>query len=157
MENAYKDSVVSRSYLTWPDLSIIIVSKKILLLFFFVLKIKACAKQNNPFYILTFLVSEFINKVFVYQRYFLNTYYSHKYMYKDSQYNVFARTILYTLALTFIIIPFVIWVTYCTIEFAFTFTWNIFFCLIYSSFHIKYFNICVFCFILNIKTFITFI
>ena len=61
----------------------------------------------------------------------------------------FTRTIFFTLAFTVIFIPFFIWITFCTIEFAFTVTWNMFyqrFCFVSSYYHIEHFNIYIFCF-----------
>ena len=57
-----------------------------------------------------------------------------------------SHAILFTLALPCIVIPFLIWVTCCSIEFAFAITWNMFcqsFSFIYSSYYIEYFNIYV--------------
>ena len=65
---------------------------------------------------------------------------------------LFAVTIIFTFTLTcFLILP-LIWITCCTIKFAFAITWNMFchcFSFIFVCFHIKCFNICVFCFFWN--------
>ena len=56
----------------------------------------------------------------------------------------FVSTIIFTFSLTCFIIPFLIWITNCTIEFAFTITLNMSchqFSFIFVCYHIKYFNI----------------
>ena len=59
----------------------------------------------------------------------------------------FACTIFYrffTLKLTLIIIPFLFWITYSTMKFSSTYTWNLFynsFWLIYSFDHIEYIEV----------------
>ena len=65
---------------------------------------------------------------------------------------IFVGTIAFKLALTFIIVPFLIWMSCFAIEFIFTITWNMFyqrFNLIYSWYHTKYSNIYVFLFCLK--------
>ena len=61
----------------------------------------------------------------------------------------FAYAIIFTFPLTCFIIQFLIWITCCTIEFAFTMTWNMFcHCLNFILFyyHIEYSNIYAFFF-----------
>ena len=120
---------------------------------------KTCAKYNNPFYIFLsyhqniltqylcqYLLIRYLWRLQIYctqlnyQQYFWNTYYSHKYMYYDSKYNLFVREIPFSLTLTFAIIPFLIWITCCTIKLVFTITWNLFPNILISFFcyHIKY-------------------
>ena len=65
---------------------------------------------------------------------------------------IFVGTIAFKLALTFIIVLFLIWMSCFAIEFIFTITWNMFyqrFKLIYSWYHTKYSNIYVFLFCLK--------
>ena len=61
--------------------------------------------------------------------------------------------IIFTFTLIRFIIPFLFWITFCTIEFAFAITWNMFcycFSFIVVSYHIiKFFNMYVFCFFWN--------
>ena len=60
----------------------------------------------------------------------------------------FSRIIIFTFTLTCFIIPFLIWITCCTIELAFTVKWNMISC--YFTFfvcsHIKCFKVYDFCF-----------
>ena len=61
----------------------------------------------------------------------------------------FTLMIIFTFTLTCFIIPFFVWITCATIEFAFTITWNMFchcFSFIFVCYQIKCFNIYVFCF-----------
>ena len=61
----------------------------------------------------------------------------------------FAFRIIFTFPLTCFIIPFLFWITRCTIEFTFAITLNMFshcFSFIFIYYHIKYSNICDFCF-----------
>ena len=60
--------------------------------------------------------------------------------------------IIFTFTLACFIIPFLTGIACCSVEFAFTITWNMFFhCLsfIFVCYHIKRFNIYIFCFFWN--------
>ena len=125
--------------------------------------VKAWAKYNNPLCILLYyhqnlLVQIFISTVFVtFADSLFATFILLSHTITESSNTcagiltviLFARMILFTLTLTFAIIPFKIWIACCTIESAFTIAWNIFyqcFSFIYSSYKIKYSSICMFCF-----------
>ena len=59
---------------------------------------------------------------------------------------------IFTFTLTCFIIPCLIWITFCTVEFAFKITWYMFchcFSFIFVCYHIQCFNIYVFCFFLE--------
>ena len=73
-----------------------------------------------------------------YQRYSSNTY-----RYRIPTIFFFAGTILFTLVVVCIIIPFLIWIACCTIEFDFTINVCQYFGFMYSFYHIKNLNIYV--------------
>ena len=67
----------------------------------------------------------------------------------------YAYTIIFTFTLTCFIIPFLIWITSCTLEFAFKITWSMFcywLSFIFICYLIRWFNIGLlfFCFFWNI-------